>query len=501
MSQTEPTSAADPARVESGDVLHFIDGAFTASANDQSMENIEPATGQVYGSIAAGGPAEVDRAVEAAHRAFPIWSKMAPSDRAARLLRLADLVDANLEALARAESVDTGKPIGLARAVDIPRAASNLRYFANAVLHHHSEAYEHQQGTSRALSYTLRQPRGVAGTISPWNLPLYLFTWKIAPALATGNTVVAKPSEVTPVTAHHLAALSREADIPPGVFNIVHGRGAEAGAAIVAHRQIPTITFTGGTATGRQIAGTAAPMFKRLALELGGKNPTIVFADSDFEAAVSGAARAAFANQGQICLCGSRILIERSIFEKFTGAFVERVRSLRQGDPQEESTQQGAVVSRDHQQKVLGAIDVARREGGTILCGGEAAPAPNDRCRDGYFIKPTVISGLDENCRTNREEIFGPVVTLMPFDSADHAIHLANATDYGLAASIWTSNLNRAHHLADRVQAGIIWINCWLVRDLRVPFGGMKQSGVGREGGAEALHFFTEPKSVCLLLD
>ncbi|TVQ50867.1 MAG: aldehyde dehydrogenase [Phycisphaerales bacterium] len=465
------------------------------------MENIDPATGQVYGSIAAGAQAEVDRAVEAANRAFSIWSKMAPADRSSRLLRLADLIDTNLESLARAESVDTGKPIALARAVDIPRAASNLRYFANAVLHHHSEAYEHQQGASRALSYTLRQPRGVAGTISPWNLPLYLFTWKVAPALATGNTVVAKPSEVTPVTAHRLAALSLEADIPPGVFNIVHGRGDEAGAAIVAHPQIPTITFTGGTATGKHIAATAAPMFKRLALELGGKNPTLVFADCDFETTVSGATRAAFANQGQICLCGSRLLIERSIFEKFTDAFVDRVQSLRQGDPLEESTQQGAVVSLAHQRKVLNAIDVARQEGGTILCGGEAAPAPNDRCRTGYFVKPTVITGLDEHCRTNREEIFGPVVTLMPFDDTDHAIRLANATDYGLAASIWTNNLKRAHHLADRVQAGIIWINCWLVRDLRVPFGGMKQSGVGREGGAEALHFFTEPKSVCLSLD
>lgn len=412
------------------------------------------------------------------------------------LLKIADLIDANLERLAQAESRDTGKPVSLARVMDIPRATSNFRFFGTAAEHFASEAHV-QPGL--ALNYTVRHPLGVVGCISPWNLPLYLFTWKIAPALAVGCCVVAKPSEITPVTAFLLGELCIEAGLPPGVLNIVHGTGPDCGQALVEHPGIRAISFTGGTATGRHLAATAAPLFKKLSLELGGKNPNLVFADCDLADAVPASVRSAFANQGQICLCGSRIFIERPIYEQFKAEFLRQVAELSIGDPLDETTQQGALVSEAHLSKVLAYIQLAHDEGGRLLAGGRRVQLQG-RCVGGYFLAPTVFESLPPHCRTNQEEIFGPVVTLTPFDTEEEALRLANSTDYGLSATVWTRSLARAHRVAPALHAGVVWINTWLHRDLRTPFGGMKNSGVGREGGLEALRFFTEAQNVCLKL-
>ena len=477
-------------------IRNYIDGAFSDPVGGQFLDNIDPSTGNAYGLIPRSQAADVDLAVAAAKAAFPAWSALSAAERSSWLMKVSNAIDAKLETLALAESKDNGKPLKLATAVDIPRARDNFKFYATAILH---DAYEtHDMGVD-GFNYTLRQPIGVAGCISPWNLPLYLFSWKIAPALAAGNTVVAKPSEVTPATAYLLSEILDEIGFPKGVLNIVHGLGAEVGAAIVAHNDTNIISFTGGTQTGKAISSVAAPMFKKISLELGGKNANVIFDDCDFEDAVNTSVRSSFANQGQICLCGSRIYVQRSIYEKFKAAFLERVNGLTVADPLTSEARMGAVVSKEHMQKVLSYIELAKEEGGTLLTGGHRVQLEG-RCEKGYFIAPTVFENLPAGCRTNQEEIFGPVVTLTPFDTEQEALAMANGTAYGLAATIWTSDLKTAHRMAAGLHAGIIWVNCWLLRDLRTPFGGVKQSGVGREGGFEALRFFTEPKNICIKL-
>jgi aminomuconate-semialdehyde/2-hydroxymuconate-6-semialdehyde dehydrogenase len=476
-------------------ITNFIDGKHVDAVSGQAFDKIDPATGQAAARVPDSDGRDVDLAVEAALRAFPRWSRTPAAERSRLLLAVAERIEANLERLAEAECADTGKPLRLARTIDIPRAASNFRFFATAVLHAHSEAYRTDQ---LALNYTLRQPRGVAGLISPWNLPLYLFSWKVAPALATGNTAVAKPSELTPTTAHLLTELCQEAGLPPGVFNVVHGYGAKVGAAIVAHPKVPTVSFTGGTATGAEIARTAGPLFKKLALELGGKNPNIVFADADLDEAVKVSLRSSFENQGEICLCGSRIFVEDGLYPAFLDRFVAEARRLKVGDPLDPATDQGALISRAHLDRVMAYIEYAILGGGRVLCGGGPPPRVSERCKDGVFMQPTVIVDLNEECRVHREEIFGPVVTVTPFAHEDEVVRHANGTPYGLSASLWTRDLARAHRVAEKIESGTVWVNCWLLRDLRTPFGGMKSSGIGREGGDEALRFFTEPKTVCV---
>jgi aminomuconate-semialdehyde/2-hydroxymuconate-6-semialdehyde dehydrogenase len=476
-------------------ISNFINGRHAPPASGRYLDNLEPATGQVYSQLADSDSRDVDAAVQAALDAFPNWSRTPAAERSRLLLDVAGRIEANLERLAQAESVDSGKPLRLARTIDIPRAASNFRFFATAILHSHSEAYRTDQ---LALNYVLRQPRGVAGLISPWNLPLYLFTWKVAPALATGNTAVAKPSELTPMTAHLLTEMCQDI-LPPGVFNVVHGLGAKVGAAIVSHPRVPTLSFTGGTATGAEIARTAAPLFKKVALELGGKNPNVIFADADLDQALAVSLRSSFENQGEICLCGSRIYVEKSLYPRFVDRFVAETRKLRAGDPLDTGTDLGALISKTHFDKVMSYVRLAQEAGGRILCGGGPPQLSlGDRCRGGSFVQPTVIVDLPAGCRVDREEIFGPVVTIAPFANEEEALACANGTPYGLSATLWTQDLNRAHRLAEKLETGTVWVNCWLLRDLRVPFGGMKQSGVGREGGEEALRFFTEPKNVCI---
>lgn len=472
-------------------IQNFINGEFVPPIAGQYIDNFNPATGSLSGKIPDSDIDDIEMAVRAATAAFPTWANMSLDHRHDILRAVADGILQNLNELAAAESADSGKTVTTARTVDIPRAAQNFKFFATALLHFASESH-HAPGS---LSYTLRQPLGVVGCISPWNLPLYLFTWKIAPALAAGNCVVGKPSEVTPLTAYLLGDICNKAGLPPGVLNIVHGLGPKAGEAIVRHPKIKAISFTGSTRAGSEIARIAAPVFKKLSLELGGKNPNLIFADCDYDKMLETTVRSSFNNQGQICLCGSRIYVEKSLYPRFKKDFLERVNNIKIGDPSDPANHLGAVVSKMHFEKVLGCIDLAKAEGGQILTGGAALkmPAPFDK---GWYIAPTVIEDLSAECRTNQEEIFGPVVTIQAFDHDEEALELANSSPYGLSATVWTNNLQRSHYLATNLQAGIVWVNTWMLRDLRTPFGGVKNSGVGREGGWEALRFFTEAKNV-----
>ncbi len=491
-------------------IENYIGGELVTPASGTYLDNFNPATGEVYSQIPDSDDRDVNLAEDAARAAFPSWSMMAPEERFTILMRLVALIELDVEPLALAESIDQGKPVSLARSVDIPRAASNFRFYSTAAMHLASESHQTTlPGGGNAINYTLRQPLGVVGCISPWNLPLYLFTWKIAPALAAGCTVVAKPSEITPMTAYLLSKLCIEADLPAGVLNIVHGTGPKVGSAIVAHKDIKAISFTGGTKTGEEIARVAAPMFKKLSLELGGKNPNIIFADCNYEEMLTTTVRSSFSNQGEICLCGSRIFVERPLYERFKTDFVKRVSSLKVGDPNDPDTDVGAIVSKQHFEKILSYIELAKTEAGTIIVGGNGSEpgadaiatgfrVDSERCANGFFIQPTVIDGLAHDCRTNQEEIFGPVVTIMPFDTEDEVIGYANSVRYGLASTVWTENLSRAHRVSARLESGIVWVNCWMLRDLRTPFGGVKDSGMGREGGFEALKFFTEEKNVCV---
>ena len=478
-------------------IKNYINGEFVNPIQDNWIDNYNPASGEIYSQIPNSTAADVEKAVEAAEKVFPKWSNTTVEERSKILSKIADLILEKLDFLAQAESKDNGKPIALAKQVDIPRAGSNFQFFANAITQFSSEA--HESIGLNAINFTLRQPIGVVGCISPWNLPLYLFTWKIAPAIAAGNCVVAKPSEVTPMTAYLLGEICNEAGLPNGVLSIVHGLGTTTGQAIVEHPNIKAISFTGGTKTGAHIASIAAPMFKKISLELGGKNPNIIFADCNYEKMLETTVRSSFANQGQICLCGSRILVEESIHEKFKEDFIKKVAQLRVGNPSEKDTNIGALVSKQHLEKVKSYIDIAENEGGKILFGGKKVKVKN--YENGYYLQPTIIEVKDNQCKLNQEEIFGPVVTMMSFKTDEEALTLANDTKYGLSSTLWTNNLNRTMQFSKQLHTGIVWVNTWMLRDLRTPFGGAKESGVGREGGFEALRFFTEPKNICIKYD
>ncbi len=473
-------------------ILNFINGEFTQTTHH--LENMNPAYGKVYSTLPRTDSEQVQRTVEHAHQAYQSWSKTDVQERSRLLRKLGQLILENVDDLAKAESVDSGKPFSLAKSIEIPRSAQNFFYFADALISFHGESF---QTNAQTINYTQYQPLGVVAAISPWNLPLYLLTWKIAPALAAGNTVVAKPSELTPMTAYLLSKLVKEAGFPPGVLNIIHGLGSETGHALVSHPLIKAVTFTGSTATGRLIGQICAQQFKKVALEMGGKNANIIFADCDFENALETTLRSSFQNQGQICLCGSRIFIEEKIYDRFVQAFVERTKKLQSGNPLDERTQQGAVVSKEHLQKIVGYIELAQKENGKILCGGTRPDLSADFI-DGYFLRPTIIENISPTSAVNQEEIFGPVVTVTPFTKEQELLQMVNSTRYGLATSVWTNDLSRASRMANSIESGIVWINTWMNRDLRTPFGGVKESGYGREGGMEALKFFSEVKNVCI---
>ena len=477
-------------------LYNFVNGEYIPPSLNQYIEAFEPANGKVYAQVADSNSDDVENAFRFAENAFADWSELSIKKRGDFLNRIADGIEMRLDEFANYESKDTGKPITQARTVDIPRAITNFRFFSE---YGHSFDFESIITDNLSKNNVVRSPLGVVGCISPWNLPLYLFSWKIAPALIAGNTVVAKPSELAPYTACKLGEICQDSGLPSGVLNIIHGQGSIAGDAIISHPKIKAVSFTGGTATGELIAQKTASSFKKLSLEMGGKNPAIIFSDCNYANMLETVIRSSFSNQGQVCLCSSRILIEKSIYDKFKKDFIRYVSELIVGDPINEETQFGAVSSKAHYNKILEYINLGKQEGGEILLGGNAVKI-NGRCKDGYFIEPTIFEGLNNSCKINQDEIFGPVVTLIPFNKEKDAIQIANNIKYGLSATIWTENMVKAQRVAKRINAGIIWVNCWLVRDLRTPFGGMKKSGLGREGGDEALRFFTEPKNICTLI-
>ena len=477
-------------------IYNYINGELVPPKTGDYINNISPRTGEVYSLIPNSDKDDIDVAVEAAQSAFQSWRETPKQTRSDILIQLANEIEAQGEELVKAESKDNGKPEWLARAVDIPRSPANLKFFATAILHFDSEIHE-MDGS--AINYTLRQPIGVAGCISPWNLPLYLLTWKVAPALAAGNTVIAKPSELTPMTAYLFSKICKKAGLPKGILNIVHGYGDKAGDALCRHPKVPIISFTGGTCTGEKISSATAPLFKKLSLEMGGKNPNIVFSDAEFNNAVDMAVKASFSNQGQICLCGSRLFIQKNIYDKFKSALIEKTQKLVVGDPQNKSSNLGAVISKEHLEKILSKIEQAKNEGGKIITGGNRLKL-NGNLKNGYYVEPTIIEGLSADSQINHEEIFGPVVSIIPFETEEDVISMANSTRYGLSASIFTSDISRGHRVAAAIDSGVVWINTWMLRDLRIPFGGMKDSGMGREGGFKSFQFFTEPKNICVKL-
>lgn len=479
------------AKVKPIDCHHYIDGEVVRST--KQFKNINPATEEVLGVVSEGGKEEVDRAVRAARRALKgEWGKMPLRERSAILRKIGDLILERKEELAVLESLDTGKPLWLARQVDIPRAAYNFHFFADYMTSVGTDAY---QQDDIAFHYAIRRPVGVVGLINPWNLPLLLMTWKLAPALAAGNTVIMKPSEVTPMTATVLTEICEEAGVPRGVVNMVHGKG-ETGALISSHEDVDAIAFTGETVTGTKIMKSAAPTLKKLSFELGGKNPNIIFADADLDDCIETTLRSSFINQGEVCLCGSRIYVERPIYDEFLEKFVARTKELKVGDPFDPETKVGALVSEEHYNKVLKYIEIAKEEGGTFLTGGKPAEGLNK----GYYVEPTIITGLGRESRCVRDEIFGPVVTVIPFDTEEELMDQVNDTHYGLSASVWSTNIKRATRIASQIEAGMVWINTWFLRDLRTPFGGMKRSGIGREGGHYSFDFYTELTNITIKL-
>ena len=477
------------------DLRNYIGGQFLTHSGGQWMDNSEPATGSQICRIPLSDASDVDAAVGAARAAQPAWGSLSHSERADWLDRIADALEARYEEIAALESRDTGKPISLARTVDAHRSVSNFRFFAGILREHEGDVFE----MASATNYVVNKPVGVGALITPWNLPLYLLSWKVAPAIGMGNTVVCKPSELTPMTADLMMRVIDEVGLPAGVVNLVHGDGAGAGAPLVAHSDVDLVSFTGGTSTGEKVAASAAPAFKKLSLELGGKNASIVFADCDMDSTVAGVVRAGFLNQGQVCLCGSRVLVEDSVYAEFRDRFVDAVEAMRIGDPSDESTDLGALISEDHLAKVQGYVELAKQEGGTLLTGG--TPCLPSGFEGGNWMAPTVIEGLSPDSRCSTEEIFGPVVTLHPFGSEDEAVTIANNTRYGLAGSVWTSDLDKGRRVSEAIDTGMVWVNTWLHRDLRVPFGGVKDSGVGREGGKWSLGFFSEAMNVCVKHD
>jgi acyl-CoA reductase-like NAD-dependent aldehyde dehydrogenase len=475
---------------------NFINGEYVPPNSGEFLENFDPSTGEVYSLVPDSDALDMVQAIQSANKAFDKWSQTPVAERAAILYRVADGIEKRADALAQAESRDQGKPVRLARTVDIPRAALNFRFFAGAILHHKEMSTDVD---GKLLNYTLRQPVGVAGLISPWNLPLYLLTWKIAPALACGNTVVCKPSEFTSMTAFLLGEILNEAGVPKGVCNIVLGRGETAGHTLVSHPGVPLISFTGGTATGEKILKSTAPHFKKVSLELGGKNATIVLKDADLKKTIPGVILASFQNQGEVCLCGEKILVQEEVYEEFLEQFVAATKKLVVGDPKDEKTFMGPLVSRPHLDKVMSLIELAKKDKGKILTGGDQ-PELSGSLKNGYFLNPTVIADLSNCSELHQTEVFGPVVTVAPFKYNVDAAKWANNSPYGLSASVWTENLSKAHKLAAQLDVGTVWINTWLNRDLRVPFGGMKASGQGREGGEHSIDFYTEQKTVSILL-
>lgn len=473
-------------------VLNFIDGKWKEPSTGKWLENVNPSTGAAFSYIPDSNKEDVAIAVACANKAFQYWSKTSAEQRSLYLNKIADLIEERQHEFAHLESQDQGKPVALAEKMDIARAIQNFRFFAGAILHHENES---TQMAENSFNYVLRKPVGVAGLISPWNLPLYLLTWKIAPALACGNTVVCKPSEFTSMTAALLCEVAQEVNLPPGVLNMVFGLGQNVGDPLVRHPDVPLISFTGGTATGRKIMEASAENFKKISLELGGKNPNLIFADCDLNEAVRTTIRSSFLNQGEICLCGSRIYVEDKIYDQFLEMFIAQTQKLKVGNPKEEDTFMGALVSKAHLDKVKDFIEIAKSEGGQILTGGKAPQLPKE-LQNGFFLEPTIIVGLPENSKCIQEEIFGPVVTVSKFQNFSEVMEKANAVKYGLSATVWTKNLKTAHEAAANLKAGTVWINTWLARDLRVPFGGMKASGLGREGGNHSIDFFTEMTNV-----